>query len=119
MTAPDYELVAVTTATEDGVATPSTGAGGGVTGGGVPPDGGGVDEALPLPPQPASATNKRQEDVMSRERMDDDPPETVVAAGSRLAHVNPASRRIGAAMRHLEGTKLEHAHRMGVVPGLR
>jgi hypothetical protein len=65
----------VTTATEDGVAMPSMGAGaGGVTGGGVLPAGGGVDAALPPPPQPEIATNKMQEDVMKNERMDEDPP---------------------------------------------
>jgi hypothetical protein len=46
-------LVAVTTATDVGVATPSMAAGGGgVTGGGFPPDGGGADAAVELPPQP-------------------------------------------------------------------
>jgi hypothetical protein len=76
MAAPGYALVAVTTATEDGVATPSTGAGagGGVTGGGVLPDGGGV-EALEPPPQPPRTTNKMHEDAMNTERMCGDPPE--------------------------------------------
>ena len=49
-------LVAVTTATEEGVATPSIGAGGGGAGGaggGELPDGGGADEEL-LPPHPLS-----------------------------------------------------------------
>jgi hypothetical protein len=75
MMAPDYAFVAVTTATDDGVAMPSMGAGaGGVTGGGVSPDGGGVDAALPPPPQPAIATNKMQEDAMKNERMKENPP---------------------------------------------
>jgi hypothetical protein len=48
-------LVAVTTATEVGVATPSMGAGGGgggVTGGGLSPEGGGGDASEELPPHP-------------------------------------------------------------------
>jgi hypothetical protein len=64
-------FVAVTTATEDGVAMPSMGAG---AGGGLLPAGGGVDAALPPPPQPAIATNKMQEDAMSNERMRENPP---------------------------------------------
>jgi hypothetical protein len=48
-------LVAVTTATDVGVATPSMGGGGGgggVTGGGLPLEGGGTDAAAELPPHP-------------------------------------------------------------------
>jgi hypothetical protein len=59
-------LVAVTTATEVGVATPSTGAGeGGV---GVPPDGGGGVGALADEPPPPQAA--RVLDTASRNRID-------------------------------------------------
>ena len=62
----------MTTATDDGVAMPSMGAGaGGVTGGGSLPDGGGVDAALPPPPQPATASNATQENATNNERMDE------------------------------------------------
>jgi len=61
-------LVAVTTATDEGVATPSIGAGAGGFGwlGGLFPPGGGVDAALPPPPQPAMTNNTMQEDAMNK-----------------------------------------------------
>jgi hypothetical protein len=61
-------LVAVTTATDEGVATPSIGAGAGGLGwlgGGSFPPGGGVDDELPPPPHPASASNMKKEDAMN------------------------------------------------------
>jgi hypothetical protein len=59
MAAPGYcAFVAVTTATDDGVATPSMGAGAG--GVGSLPVGGGVDAVEPPPPQPAIASKQTQ-----------------------------------------------------------
>jgi hypothetical protein len=102
MTAPGYAFVAVTTATDDGVATPSIGAGaGGVTGGGVSPEGGGVDAVLP-PPQPESANRKMQEVVTNNERISKTLQDRC-AEGSRQADANPASWRIGARMLALTG----------------
>jgi hypothetical protein len=76
MSASCYAFVAVTTATDDGVATPSMGAGGGgITGGGVPPDGG-VD-VEPLPPQPAIASRTTQDDAANNERIDELPPKRI------------------------------------------
>jgi hypothetical protein len=57
-------LVAVTTATEVGVATPVMG--GGVTGGGVFPDGGGVDALELLPPQPLLNVTKAMSIIATR-----------------------------------------------------
>ncbi len=68
-------MVAVTTATEDGVATPSMGPGaGGVTGGGLLPAGGGADVELASAPHPEIDSRTMHVDVMKRERMDEDPP---------------------------------------------
>jgi hypothetical protein len=63
-------LVAVTTATEVGVATPSTGAGAG-DGEGVPPEGGGAKlpaDELPPPPQADRALEAASRDRMRTPR---------------------------------------------------
>jgi hypothetical protein len=70
-------FVAVTTATEEGMATPSTGVlSGGITGGGLLFTGGG--EASLLAPQPEIASNATTEDAIRKFRMDENPPETEV-----------------------------------------
>ncbi|HUQ09373.1 MAG TPA: hypothetical protein VM146_03585 [Steroidobacteraceae bacterium] len=112
----------MTTATDEGVATPSIGAGAGGLGwlGGLFPPGGGVDDELPPPPHPARANNTKQQDAKKNWRMNENPPDEM--KGSRQAVANPPSRRIGGASRRLEGFDLEAGHgsrgRAGLMTGV-
>jgi hypothetical protein len=99
----DYcALVAVTTATDVGVATPTTGAGvGGVTGGGVLPEGGGTEAAGELPPHPLLnmtkamiiiATNSSRPERATVETCN-------MSAPPRKRGACPGNRSIGAGLR--------------------